>query len=81
MSTNINLFKSAMYRNGYNISKTAELLGVPVSTVYRKLNNNGGIFTQKDLGRLIREWHLNGDEVNEIFFKNEVAQKQQESCV
>ncbi len=74
---NINMLKFKIIEKGWNVEKIAKKIGIDRSTFYRKMNDTGSEFTIREADYIARLLDLNYDEVNEIFFSNFVAYKQQ----
>lgn len=70
---NINKLRGRMVEQKVNADKMAELLGINRSTFYRKLENNGDLFTIKEVQIMSKALKLNLDDVNDIFFADKVA--------
>lgn len=65
---NKNLLNSVMAKFGDNQSKLAKLLGISLSRVNAKINENNAQFTQSEIAEIRRHYHLSPDDVMEIFF-------------
>ncbi|MGP1366460.1 MAG: helix-turn-helix domain-containing protein [Schwartzia sp. (in: firmicutes)] len=65
---NINKLRGRMVEQKVNADKMAKLLGINRSTFYRKLENNGDLFTIKEVQIMSKALKLNLDDVNDIFF-------------
>ncbi len=63
---NTNKLKAKIIENGLNISKTAELIGVSKSSLYRKLNGNDRL-TINEAAKLKNILELTDLEALEIF--------------
>lgn len=70
---NINKLKGKIVEQGVTIEHLATAIGQNKSTLYRKLNSNGEGFTIKEVNLISQELNLTLDEVNNIFFGNNVA--------
>ena len=70
---NINKLKGKIIEKGLNVSELAMLIGINKATLYRKLNSKGAAITIKDVDRIADVLELNSDEVNSIFFSQNVS--------
>lgn len=70
---NINKLRGRMVEQKVNADKMSDLLGINRSTFYRKLENNGDLFTIKEVQIMSKALKLNLDDVNDIFFADKVA--------
>lgn len=64
---NINKLKGKIVENELTIGELAEKMGINRSTLYRKINSNGGTLTIRDANLLCSELHLTANEATEIF--------------
>lgn len=58
-------FNAQLARKGLSVQKLAEDIGMPVSTMYRKLNNNGD-FDREEIAKMVERLEL--DDPGMIFF-------------
>lgn len=65
--------KGKMVERGINIPELAVKIGIDKSTLYRKMNSKGENITIKEANLIAKELNLTLDEVNSIFFKQDVA--------
>jgi predicted transcriptional regulator len=70
---NINKLKAVLVEQGHNIEYLAESIEIPVSTLYRKLQNDGTKLTIKDAQKIANCLNLSKDDINAIFFAQQVA--------
>ena len=70
---NIRKLKAKMVEKDISIIQLANILSIDRSTVYRKLNKSGENFTVKDVEKIAKALSLTYDDINNIFFTNEVA--------
>lgn len=70
---NINKLKAVLVERGQNIEYLAENIEMPVSTLYRKLQNDGKKMTIDDAQKIINFLNLSKDDINAIFFDQRVA--------
>lgn len=70
---NVNKLRGRMVEQEVNADKMAELLGINRSTFYRKLENNGELFTIREVQLMSKVLKLNLADVNSIFFAEDVA--------
>lgn len=68
---NSNKLRAKMIEQGYSVGTISESLGINQATLYRKMDS--GNFTIKEAKDLAKILHLDKDEVNAIFFADEVA--------
>ena len=68
---NSNKLKAKIVESGLSIAKTAELLDINVSTLYRKISS--GYILIGEAAQLCAVLNLNADEATEIFFATQVA--------
>ena len=64
-------FEVAMLRKGVKRQELAKYLGIDVSTLYRKLDNDGD-FDREQISKIMD--YLGIDDPNPIFFAKELAQ-------
>ena len=68
------LLESKMKLFGDNQSKLAEAVGISLQRFNAKLNGtNGAEFTQGEIQKIKDRYNLTGEEVDAIFFKNNVS--------
>ena len=65
---NRNLFKAEAVKRGYKMADVANLLGIAENTLYRKLGDVDGEFTQSEIAIIRAEWKLSNKDVIDIFF-------------
>lgn len=65
--------KAVMVRNGDTGTSLAEYLGMARSTFSQKLNENGSVFTQREMSAIKRRYNLSADEMDMIFFADKVS--------
>lgn len=65
---NSNLLRSVMVLHGDTIKDLAHYLGKTEQIVSKKINENGAEFKQGEIRKIIRRYHLTGDQVDKIFF-------------
>lgn len=70
---NVNKLKGKIVENGMSVSDLAEKVNIDKATFYRKLNANGETFLIREADAIAKALHLNGEEVNAIFFAQFVA--------
>ena len=70
---NIRKLKAKMVEKDISIIQLANILSIDRSTVYRKLNKSGENFTVKDVEKIAKALSLTYDDINNIFFTDEVA--------
>ena len=63
-------FEVAMLRKGVKRQELARILGIDVSTLYRKLENNGD-FDREQISRIMA--YLDIDDPNPIFFAKDLT--------
>lgn len=64
--------KAKMVENKINATQLSEKIGINKSTFYRKLNGNTD-FTIKEASAICKELKLTNDDVNAIFFDQNIA--------
>lgn len=73
---NTTLLKSKMVLFGDNNNSLSQALGIAYQTFSAKLNNyNGAEFTQGEIKTMKNRFELTSNEIDEIFFNNEVSLK------
>ena len=70
---NINKLKGKIVEKEMTVEKLAEKIGVDRSTLYRKLNSAGELFTIKEANLICKTLELKGEEAAAIFFSQYVA--------
>ena len=66
--------ESKMKLHGDNQSKLAKALGISLARFNAKLNEtNGAQFTQGEIQKVKERYNLTGEEIDAIFFKNNVS--------
>ena len=65
--------KAVMVRNGDTGTSLAEYLGMARSTFSQKINENGTVFTQKEMSAIKHRYNLSADEMDMIFFADKVS--------
>jgi len=71
---NKNLLKATMIAHGDNFKTLAEYLGITVSTLSKKINEKRKAgFNQPEIMMIKNRYSLTADEVDTIFFGNEVS--------
>ena len=63
---NKDALKAEIVRNGFNLEKVGEQIGLARATVYKRFSN--GSWTLDDCKNLAELLHLNGKDINRIFF-------------
>ena len=70
---NVNELKGKIVARGKNVAQIAEEMGIDKSTLYRKLEPNGDLFTIREATMISKILCLSMEDVNAIFFAKEVA--------
>ena len=70
---NINKLKGKIVECGLNVTELASKIGIDKATLYRKINSDGEKLTIRDANLIAKELNLSRDEINEIFFSQNVA--------
>ncbi|MDU1176397.1 MAG: helix-turn-helix transcriptional regulator [Peptoniphilus harei] len=70
---NINKLRGKIIENGLSVKDLADNLEMDRSTLYRKMNSEGGTMTIRDAEKISKILNLSLEEVNSIFFSNFVA--------
>jgi DNA-binding Xre family transcriptional regulator len=70
---NINKLKGKIVERGLTIGSLAEKMGIDRSTLYRKINNDGVMFTIKEANLICSILELDAQEATAIFFSQYVA--------
>lgn len=65
---NKNLLNSFMAKKGETQSDLANLLGISLSRVNAKINENGAQFTQTEIATMKKHYGFSAQEIDEIFF-------------
>lgn len=69
----VNRLKGKIAEKGINIEELAKRIGVDKATLYRKIKSDGKNISIKEAGLIARELSLSMDEVNSIFFSQQVS--------
>ncbi len=70
---NVNKLKGKAVEIGIQMKDLADAAGVTLSTFYRRIADGGESFTVKEVRQMARRLNLSEAEMNEIFFKPDVA--------
>ena len=70
---NMKKLKLKLKETGLSVEDVSKTMGINRATLYRKIKNDGETFTVRDIDRLSRILGLQVDEINEIFFAQNVA--------
>lgn len=70
---NMKKLKLKLKEKGLSVEDVSKTMGINRSTFYRKIKNDGETFTVGDIDKLSRILGLQVDEINEIFFAQNVA--------
>lgn len=70
---NVNKLKGKIIEKGFSIEKVAQAINIDVSTLYRKLKNDGEKFTIKEADQIVNFLLLDSTEATSIFFSQFVA--------
>ena len=70
---NVNKLKGKIVEMGRNVESLANSIGIDKATFYRKLSSGGSAFTIGEADSIAEELALTRDEVNDIFFAQNVA--------
>lgn len=65
-----NLLKSHIMRNGETQSDLAKAMGINLSTLSAKINENRASFNVKEMKFLKDRYHMSNDEFISIFFES-----------
>lgn len=65
---NTRLLREKMHEAGMTINDLASQVGIDRSTLYRKLQDDGGSFKVHEIKKIITCLQMTTDEVNRIFF-------------
>ena len=71
---NILLFKSYMVKNGDTLATLAEAIGLPQSAISARINGKI-LFRQDEINSIRKRWDLSDSETVDIFFADEVSNK------
>ena len=63
-------FNAQLARKGMSVQKLADDIGMPVSTMYRKLNNNGD-FDRAEIANIVERLEI--EDPSKIFFASELT--------
>lgn len=69
---NVNILKSKIALKGITIDELAEQIGISKTAMYRRLNGKNS-FKANEIMSMKKILSLNVDELNDIFFTEEVA--------
>lgn len=72
-SMNTEALKTFMETAGISAKQMANVIGVDVSTWYRKLQTNGDSFTIREMNTMIRRCNMSTVEAANIFFNEKLA--------
>lgn len=72
MQFNRNLFRAKLAENGLNNKLISEKIGISVSTLQRKISNNGN-FSLDEMHAIAKVLNLSKADICDIFFNKEVA--------
>lgn len=70
---NMKKLKLKLKETGLSVEDVSKTMGINRATLYRKIKNDGETFTVRDIDKLSRILGLQVDEINEIFFAQNVA--------
>lgn len=70
---NMKKLKLKLKEKGLSVEDVSKTMGINRATFYRKIKNDGETFTVGDIDKLSRILGLQVDEINEIFFAQNVA--------
>ena len=70
---NLKKLKLKLKEKGLSVEDVSKTMGINRATLYRKIKNDGETFTVRDIDNLSRILGLQVDEINEIFFAQNVA--------
>lgn len=69
-----NLLRAKIIANGFTSEEVAHKLGIDPSSLHQKMNpNNSRTFSVDEVGKLIKILNIPKDELDEIFFNDELA--------
>lgn len=71
---NVDKLRGKMVEKRLNVSMLADKIGIDRTTLYRKLNGNGSMFTIKEADAIVRELNIPPEEAMSIFFNQFVAE-------
>ena len=69
----INRLKGKIVERGMSVTDLASAIGINVSTLYRKMQNNGKSMQIGEANKIVEALHLSSDEALAIFFGSFVA--------
>lgn len=72
-SMNTEALKTFMETTGISAKQMANVIGVDISTWYRKLQTNGDSFTIREMNTMIRRCNMSTAEAANIFFNEKLA--------
>lgn len=70
---NLKKLKLKLKEKGLSVEDVSKTMGINRATLYRKIKNDGETFTVRDIDNLSRILGLQVNEINEIFFAQNVA--------
>ena len=70
---NMKKLKLKLKEKGLSVEDVSKTMGINRATFYRKIKNDGETFTVGDIDKLSRILGLQVDEINEIYFAQNVA--------
>jgi len=70
---NVNKLKGKIVENGMSIAELAEKMNIDKSTLYRKLDPDGGSLLISDANKIVEILNLGIDDATAIFFSKYVA--------
>lgn len=70
---NMKKLKLKLKEKGLSVEDVSKTMGINRATFYRKIKNDGETFTVGDIDKLSRILGLQVNEINEIFFAQNVA--------
>lgn len=74
---NTNMLKGKIVENGLSVADVAKSIGISTASMYRKINNCGETMLIKDAYAVGKLLHLTSEEMNSIFFADEVSNLRQ----
>lgn len=70
---NIQLLKYVIAKNGETAGDLAKFLDMSLTTLSKKMNENGSQFKQKEIGMIAGRYKLTKEEITDIFFADNVS--------
>lgn len=70
---NTELLIEYLSAKGKSAAEMAEIVGIDLSTWYRRLQRKGDSFTIKEMNAIIRACHMTATEAAQIFFNEKLA--------